>query len=326
MMKKLYILALFFGIASIASAQQISQKTQFHLNKFSFNPAIAGSVDHIPIMVNVRQQWVGIDDAPASQTFSVHAFTGKSMGMGLLLYNDVAGPARSTGANISAARHFQLKKTDRNHHSWLSVGMGASFYTFTVDAEKLTTDPDETRNDPAIDRLLAENSKLSTDLSFGVYLTHTEWFAGISVANLIQTDRDIFTESLNPNNLKRTYYVMGGYKYDLNQTYAIEPSTLIKGTQSGVVQADILLKGFYQKHYLGFSYRTSDAVAILLGLSVDKSLEFGYSYDITTSNLSNYNNGTHEFTLVFNLFEPISREGRVRIVPEKRNNKKRRRN
>ncbi len=326
MKTQIHLIVLSFALATMAEAQQLAQRTQFYLNRLAYNPAVAGSEGSIPVMLNVRQQWVGIDDAPASQTFSAHGFTGKGMGAGILIYNDVAGPARNTGFNLSAARHFKLKSTDRDHSNWLSVGMGALLYNYFIDAEKLTTDPDEDRNDPAIDRLLAENSRLSADISFGVYLTYNALFAGFSAVNLIQTEQDIFTEAFNRNNLRRTYYALVGYRYPLNNVFAIEPAALVKGTESGVFQGDIMVKGYYEQHYFGLSYRTSDAVAATLGLSLRDFFQFAYSYDLTISDLNDYNNGTHELTVVMNLFEPISRDGLVKKVPERRRNPYRRKN
>ena len=330
MKKKVYLIALVVCITSAAcvQAQQLGQRSQFYLNRFAYNPAVAGSESSIPIMLNVRQQWIGIDDAPSSQTFMSHAYTGKGMGVGVVIYNDVAGPARNTGFNLSAARHFKVKGVDRGESTWLSVGMGALLYNYFIDAEELTTDPDEVRNDPAIDRLLAENSRLSADISFGVYLGNDTWFLGISAVNLIQTEQDIFTEAFNRNNLRRTYFAVAGYKHPLNTQFALEPAVFVKGTENGVFQGDVLLKGYFHQHYLGIGYRSDDAMVAMLGMTLKDFFQFAYSYDLTTSDLSDYNNGTHEVTVVMNLVAPISRDGRNNKKQERRkrppNNNRRR--
>lgn len=326
MKKKIYLITLSFTMIMGAKAQQLGQRSQFYLNRLAYNPAVAGSENSIPIMLNVRQQWIGIDDAPSSQTFASHAFTGKGMGVGLVIYNDVAGPARNTGLNFSGARHFKMQPGNRGGESWLSVGMGALLYNYFIDAEELTTDPDEVRNDPAIDRLLAENSRLSADISFGIYMGNDSWFFGVSAVNLIQTEQDIFTEAFNRNNLRRTYYALGGYKHQLNTLFAVEPAIFLKGTESGVFQGDVLVKGYFQQHFLGLGYRSDDAVVGMLGMTLKDFFQFAYSYDLTTSDLSNYNTGTHEVTAVLHLFAPISRDGRKNKAKERRNrpNNKRR--
>ena len=53
--------------------------------------------------------------------------------------------------------------------------------------------------------------------------------------------------------------------------------------------------------WAGFSYRTGDALSMLLGYTYQDYISFGYSYDFTTSNLSTYSGGSHEllFRILF---------------------------
>jgi hypothetical protein len=46
--------------------------------------------------------------------------------------------------------------------------------------------------------------------------------------------------------------------------------------------------------WLGASYRHKDAVSFLGGFAYKDFLVIAYSYDMTTSNLKNYSDGTHE--------------------------------
>lgn len=320
MKKCILIILLSSTISCFVQAQQVTQRTQFHLNRFIFNPAVAGTSDDIPLLVNVRKQWVGIDDAPTTQSFSAHAFTGKGMGLGMTFFNDIAGPSRNTGFSFAAARHFRLTPERQKEHTWLSVGASAMFYQYFFDVNKLTTDEPD---DQAILRLEGQNSRLYSDITFGAYINNKVWFLGFSAANLLESQYDIFSFDLNPNTLQRTYYLIAGYKYMVNDLIGIQPVTLLRGTEAGIFQADIMVKGYYQNHWLGFSYRTSDAISALVGFSFQKSIQFSYSYDITVSDLDTYNNGTHEFTAIFYLFDPINREGKREKEKEERKKKKR---
>jgi hypothetical protein len=49
--------------------------------------------------------------------------------------------------------------------------------------------------------------------------------------------------------------------------------------------------------WLGFSGRTKDALSIMVGYNYNDLLLFGYSYDITTTNLRKYSSGTHELMI-----------------------------
>jgi len=55
--------------------------------------------------------------------------------------------------------------------------------------------------------------------------------------------------------------------------------------------------------WLGVSYRSLDAVSILCGFVVSRTLEFSYSYDLTTSKIKTYaQSGTHEVVLGYRLW------------------------
>ncbi|MEO1050955.1 MAG: type IX secretion system membrane protein PorP/SprF [Bacteroidota bacterium] len=305
-MKKV-LLGIFLGIVLSHGlvAQQISQRTQFYVNRFAVNPAVAGSEQEIPILLNVRRQWLGINEAPVTQTFSAHGFTGKSMGLGLIVYNDIAGPSRNTGFTFSAARHFQLQERSNN---WFSFGMSLNLYQYTFDAAKLQTDiPD----DPAVVNMLNETSRLSPDITAGVYASGDDWFAGASAAFLVQNGSNIFDIDFNPNALRRTYYVMGGYKFRGSTEFALEPSFLVKATEAAPIQADLVVKGYYNQSWVGLAYRTGDAVAGMLGFRFD-IIAFAYSYDLIMSEVNEFSTGTHEFTLGFYLYDPESRNGPVK--------------
>lgn len=73
----------------------------------------------------------------------------------------------------------------------------------------------------------------------------------------------------------------------------------VKGAPGVVdVSANVLL---YDKFELGVSYRLDDAVCGLFNVKVTPDLRIGYAYDYTTTNLGQFNSGTHEVILLFDL-------------------------
>ena len=79
-----------FCIASTAVfGQQLFQQTQFMVNPYTLNPALAGSEDFLDIKVGYRNQWVGFNDtdnyidgaiAPRTTYFSAHTALGHDHG------------------------------------------------------------------------------------------------------------------------------------------------------------------------------------------------------------------------------------------------------
>lgn len=301
-MRTKLIIIFYILTALAATAQQYSPHTHFYQNSLIYNPAIAGTEDEIPIRVNFRQQWTGLDDAPTSQTLSSHGFVGRNVGLGMVLYNDVAGPSRNTGFQAIGARHFALDKEGKR---WFSFGMSLILYQYKFDISRLRTD---IPNDPAVAALATQNSRITPDMTTGIYINDENGFIGFSCMNLIQNKQNILDQSANLNTITRTYYMFAGYKFPINKDFSIEPVTLVKATQTKVWQADIMVKANYNKCWAGISYRTGDAASVLVGMRVDM-FSFGYSYDYPVSGIGNYNRGTHEFTATVHIFNAISRLG-----------------
>jgi type IX secretion system PorP/SprF family membrane protein len=54
-------------------AQQQVMFTQYMFNGLAINPAYAGSHETISMTALARKQWVGLEGAPSTQTFSIHS-------------------------------------------------------------------------------------------------------------------------------------------------------------------------------------------------------------------------------------------------------------
>ena len=138
---------------------------------------------------------------------------------------------------------------------------------------------------------------MATDFAFGLfYKIENKLYAGISASQLWEADVSYSTALVNPK-LKRHFYATAGYCYPLpsNPSIEIDPSILIKSDLSST-QFDInALVKYNNQFWGGVTYRTTDAVAILLGMNY-KNFNFGYSYDVTTSAMGadGRSSGSHE--------------------------------
>ncbi len=283
-------------------AQQLSQSSQYMFNNFILNPAVAGSDEKIPVTGVVRRQWLGIKDAPVTQTLTSHAYVGQNIGFGLGIYNDVTGPTRRTGINVSGARHIKMSE---RQDTWLSFGLSALFFQYSFDPSKLTFDnPD----DPAI--VTAAFNKFTPDFASGVFYYSKDYYVGLSVQNMLQMKTNLFDITVkNDNNIRRNYYLTAGYDYVFNEIYTLTPSFLLKAINGAPLQLDLNAKlHIYDRVWAGVSYRTSDAIVPMIGVN-SKRIYFGYSYDIGLSKLKKYEHGSHEFFVGFKLDNVLSKNG-----------------
>ena len=273
------------------SAQQNIAFSQYMLNYYSLNPAVAGTNDYMPIALGYHQSWTGFTNAPSMQMISGHTSINNEMGVGAKIYNFSTGPSRQTGIEGTYAYKFDL--SDDMH---LSLGLSLMMYQMFFDVTKLDMKD-------ADDNVLYGSSAervIVPDASFGGYFYTDDYFAGISVVQLFNRKVDYATEFLKQNQV-RHYYLIGGYNYDINDDFTVQPSVMAKFIEASVFQMDINAKVIYQKKFFGgLSYRLKESVVVMAGVDIN-NLTLGYSYDITLTDIGKYSYGSHEIMLIIKL-------------------------
>ena len=318
-----FILLICFSYFLPAAAQQRPQYTQYIFNNYIINPALTGIENYTDVRLGSRNQWQGLEGAPKTSYFSIHAPIGKDFingnatsvpesggsnpmsrsvvqtyqasephhGIGFHAVTDQAGPLSSLYANVTYAYHIGI-----NTNTNLSFGVAAGISKLNLDISKVRTDVEI---DPAISGDI--NNRLQPDLGAGVWLYGPTYFAGISAQSLL--GRTItFTGNNDPRyGLGREIphlFFSAGYKFFLGEDVAAIPSTMIKYVTPAPLTVDVNLKvAFQDKFWVGASYRKNDAIAGMLGFNVSSLFNVSYSYDYTTSNLNSVSNGSHEIVL-----------------------------
>ena len=278
-------------------AQQDAQYTQYMYNTININPAYAGSRGVMSVFGLHRTQWVGLDGAPTTNTFSFNTpISNSNLGVGFSLVNDRIGPTSDN--TISADISYTIPM---NEVYKLSFGVKASGNIFNLDTDKL--DPAQA-NDPNLQNF---NNEFSPNFGAGVYLHSDKLYLGLSVPNFLQdakyNDNEVavFQERMN-------FYFIGGYVFDVSPSIKFKPAVLTKMVAGSPLQVDASANFlFFDKFMLGGAYRWDAAVSALAGFQVTDGLFIGYSYDMETTNLRRYNSGSHEVFLRFELFNKVSK-------------------
>ena len=280
---------LFVLIGLNTYGQQLPITNHYILNSYSINPAIAGTKPFYEIKSNHRYQWVGLQDAPRTYVLSATGPLLDNMGIGISLYSDNIGPIRQTGMQASYSYHLNLGNSMN-----LSFGLGMGFLHYTLDAQKIILRD-------KIDATISENvqSVVLPDAKFGMFFSVKDFFVGISIPQLIQSKINLEeTNQTIISKLKSHYYLMGGYQYQINSSFTVEPSFLVKYVSPTKPQLDVAARVIYEKKvWLAGAYRTNDAFTAMLGCDFKERFSVGYSYDFTSSNLKNYSQGSHELMI-----------------------------
>ena len=278
-------------------AQQDAQYTQYMYNTININPAYAGSRGVMSVFGLHRTQWVGLDGAPTTNTFSFNTpISNSNLGVGFSLVNDRIGPTSDN--TISADISYTIPM---NEVYKLSFGVKASGNIFNLDTDKL--DPAQA-NDPNLQNF---NNEFSPNFGAGVYLHSDKLYLGLSVPNFLQDSKyndnevAVFQERMN-------FYFIGGYVFDVSPSIKFKPAVLTKMVAGSPLQVDASANFlFFDKFMLGGAYRWDAAVSALAGFQVTDGLFIGYSYDMETTQLRRYNSGSHEVFLRFELFNKVSK-------------------
>ncbi len=288
-----------FLLVSIASyAQQDSQFTQYMYNTININPAYAGSRETMSIFGLHRTQWVGLDGAPVTNTASLHTpINGSNVGLGVSIINDKIGPSDENNISVDFSYTIPVSETYK-----LSFGLKGTANLLNVDFTKLNQ---YDKNDYSFDTNI--DNKFSPNIGAGLYLHSANTYIGLSAPNLLETkhfDRYAGTGSTSHvASEKIHYYLIAGHVFDLTGDVKFKPSVLTKMVPGAPLQVD--LSGnfmFNDKFVAGLAYRWSAAMSAMVGFQASDSWFIGYGYDLETTRLSNYNSGSHELFLRYELF------------------------
>jgi len=288
--KKTVLIALsVLGFNLQSNAQFEPQFTQYMFNEMFINPAYAGSRDHVALTALYRNQWVGIEGAPKTQTFSAHTpLRNEKIGIGLNIMNEEIGITHDLSAFANYAYRIPVSS------GFLSMGLSAGVINHQERLLEVKTQDQFDNSFMGTPRLTVPNA------GFGVYYNSHTLYMGLSIPRLLQNSVDANTGK-GTNNVQMEYwhyYLMGGYVFPVSDFIKLKPTFMMKAVTGAPLEADLGVHALLNELiWIGGSYRTGDSWSAILSLQLNKQLRLGYSYDNTITELKQYNSGSHEITL-----------------------------
>lgn len=288
----LKLIVILFSITTIYS-QQDAQYTQYMYNMNVLNPAYAGSQETLSINFLGRTQWVGIDGAPKTLTASIHSPIRRNVGLGFSIVADEIGPIKEQNvfADFSYTLHF-------SNNSNLALGLKGGFTFLNAKLSELNL------GDNVPDDMFTNNDLNRTTTNFGVgafYYTN-RFYLGLSIPNML--------ESLHFNKKgtgykaveKIHYFVTSGVVIDASDYLKLKPSMMLKAANGSPISLDLSGNALInEKFEVGLSWRVDDSVSAMFNILVSPSTRIGYAYDYTLSDLGDFNSGSHEVFILFNI-------------------------
>jgi type IX secretion system PorP/SprF family membrane protein len=276
------------------NAQQEAQYTQYMYNTGNINPAYAGSRGSLSGLIMHRTQWVGLDGAPVTNTAVISSPLGISQkfGLGVSVLNDRLGPSDNNVLSVDLSYYVPTSENFK-----LAFGVKGTADMFKVDFTKVKLfNPNDGLNRENID------NRFSANIGAGLYWYSEKTYLGLSVPYILENhyyDNDIQYVASDKMHL----HVMAGHVFNLGSETKFKPSVLSKVVQGAPLQVDLSANFlFFDKFTLGAAYRWSAAVSAMAGFQISDSWLIGYSYDRETTRLGNFNSGSHEVFLRYELF------------------------
>lgn len=299
-LSKFLSIAILLLSVSTAFSQQLPQFTQYMFNTISINPAYAGSRETFSAVGLHRSQWVGLEGGPETQTLSIHTpLRNEKIGLGLSFINDKLGYE-----NFSYIYGDFSYTIQTGVESKLAFGIKGGFTHYNLD-EELLNDPSVV-NDPFFNDV---SNRWSPNIGAGLYWHTNRWYLGLSTPRILNTDYNKGRNgSIDYVALERiSYYVTGGYVFDLSENTKLKPSVLLKATNGAPLSFDISANFlFNETFWVGAGYRINESAAAIGGIAdfqVSKQLRIGYAYEYPISDIRPYTSGTHEVLLMFEVFK-----------------------
>lgn len=318
MAKKIISSSLFFVIlVGSVSGQFLPPYGQYTMNKYYLNPAVAGYQGFTTINLTGREQWLGYAGTPKTHSLSVDTrFLNDSyiirkrsvrkrkknlsresrVGLGFQFVNDRSGLLGKTGFEATYAYHITLMEGQ------LSMGLSLTFFQLKVHKDDLVL------ADEGFDKLIhgTKDAVWMPDGNLGLFYSTRNYYGGYSVRQILQSPLQ-FGSNGEEYTLERQHYLMGGYIWDIDQVFRLEPSMLLGIYEGKGATVDLSTKLTINKLYWGgLKYRSPDVMGIFGGIKYDRYY-FGYSFEYNFKAVARSTYGTHEIMILIKLGDTARR-------------------
>lgn len=276
--------------AVIGNAQQMPQYTQYMLNQFAINPAVAGTKECLDIKLGYRAQWVGFEGAPRTAFVNINGRIPikrprnhrTKHGVGVMAETDGMGPLSRTSLYLAYAFHTQVARKFN-----LAFGVFAGFHQFRFDRSKVTL---SNADDPIIAG--SRNAFVLPDIIPGLWFYSDNFYAGLSWRNLLRNDFKVVGDA---SRFTHHFLLTAGRKWEAAGDWSFIPNGMLKIAPLSPPALDLnVLVDYRNTIAFGLSYRNVDALAGVVRLNFLKYFTVGYSFDLTTSRIRYGSSNTHE--------------------------------
>lgn len=289
-MKTIIKIGLIFLFSQQVFGQQEAMVSQYMFNGLYLNPAYAGSHKYFSSTLLGRKQWAGLEGSPESIIASIDGpINNEKMGIGLVLVRDQIGVTNLT--DIIANYSYNIKLGQGKLAFGIKVGI-SQYEAYLTDL-KYWDEEDPIYSEDILGEVIPR-------FGGGAYYYQTKWYVGLSVPTLMAYEKEYgFSSNINnASNLRKHFYLTGGYVFTISKNWKIKPSSLIKYTTAAPLQIDLNANLLYNDMiWFGVSYRSGDSFIGIIEYQANPRFRIGYAHDFSISEIRNHSSETHEIMI-----------------------------
>jgi len=298
-MKKLFTI-ISLSIVLGVFAQQDPHYTQYMYNQNVVNPAyVTNDLGVINFGAMHRTQWFDAVGTPKTYNFFIHAPISNQIELGLSFVTDEIGDGVLKENNMYADFAYIVTVTEGHK---VALGLKAGITTFNTNFANFRF-PDEDIVSGFIPTDLAfENvNKTFPNFGTGAFYFTDNYYLGLAIPNLLGSEHLVEQNGITSIGGEEMHlFVNGGYVFQISALVKLKPSFMTKFVKGSPTVFDMSINAlFNDKIEGGLSYRLNDSFSAMFNIRVFNALRFGYAYDYTTSDLNNFNAGTHEIMVLY---------------------------
>jgi type IX secretion system PorP/SprF family membrane protein len=270
-----------------ANAQDPLTFSQFFLNPYQFNPSYAAQQGKAEANLMLRQQWVGIENAPKAATFNIQAPFGRNVSLAFGANVSQTILVKSSALMGTFAYRVRI---GYYHHLNFGLTLGASMNRFNLNAIA-DSGPDAT-----LSNLVARNSDALSQ--FGINYQYKNLNIGFALPQLLDT-RAVSVKEFQDVRFKPFSAKFASISYNMYVSRDIQLSPMVIYRALDNVQYQIegmVTATFRNTVWVGASYRDGYGITGFIGFKMKNILRAGYAYERPMGNsLSSATSATHEF-------------------------------
>jgi type IX secretion system PorP/SprF family membrane protein len=309
-----------------ANAQDI-HFSQFYNSPLLLNPAQTGLICNYRAGLNYRSQWssVGSPYKTFAAFFDVPVYFNKkrntALGLGLVIFNDVAGDGKYGTLEIdpSIAFHMGLGADNPKRHK-LSVGfqpslrqhsLNVSNLTFATQFNGWTIDPTA----PTLEKFDSKLNQLYIDAHTGIQYSaaptdEINYWIGTGIFHLLSPVESLLDNPTALSKVPMRYNINAGSRFILNERmYVLAHALFMRQAKAKELNfgAELDIKTAAPKvdvpdftFFFGGYYRWKDAFQVLVGGEL-QNLRVALAYDVNVSSLHTASNlrGGYELCMIY---------------------------